>query len=198
MACTLENRDTDMEVVFTAHNPWRWPSIDGIPCEMDLIEEQYREQDTEMLYNIPILINSQACFLRCGRIDWTERDKKRRRYEVYGVWEGYDNHSSMTNRSVKSLAQMAGQEYRLVWHVDGSAGKYTLSDQRMRMYRALDVAEMSLPAGTYYLEYEVDDMFTRPMLLERIQIYWDGQQISFPEDFSWEGEMELKIPEAYW
>ena len=54
------------------------------------------------------------------------------------------------------------------------------------MYRVLDVAEIPLPAGTYYLQYEIEDIFMRKTVLDRIEIHWDGENMSFPEDFSWE------------
>ena len=56
----------------------------------------------------------------------------------------------------------------------------------MTMYRALDVAEIPLPAGTYYLEYEIEDVFMRKTTLDRIEIHWDGENMTFPEDFCWE------------
>jgi len=39
-----------------------------------------------------------------------------------------------------------------------------------------------LPAGNYYLEYEIEDMFLRPTVLERIEMHWDGTSLTFPED----------------
>jgi len=46
----------------------------------------------------------------------------------------------------------------------------------------LCVKEKLLPAGTYYLEYEIEDMFLRPTVLERIEMHWDGTSLTFPED----------------
>ena len=97
----------------------------------------------------------------------------------------------MTNRSVKSLSQVAGQEFRLLYPVDHGGAWYQFSE-RMTMYRALNVQEITLPAGTYYLEYEIDDVFMRPSVLERIEFYWNGESMTFPEDFSWTGETMLK------
>ena len=45
----------------------------------------------------------------------------------------------------------------------------------------LCVKEKLLPAGTYYLEYEIEDMFLRPTVLERIEMHWDGISLTFPE-----------------
>ena len=55
----------------------------------------------------------------------------------------------------------------------------------------MNMEPMILPAGTYYLQYEVNDVFMRPILLDRIEMYWDGKALSFPRDFTWEGRLEL-------
>ena len=41
-------------------------------------------------------------------------------------------------------------------------------------------------------------MFMRPMPLEWIEIHWDGEKMTLPEDFVWEGEEELRVPDNYW
>lgn len=42
---------------------------------------------------------------------------------------------------------------------------------------------IGMPAGTYYLEYEIEDVFMRKTTLDRIEIHWDGENMTFPEDF---------------
>ena len=100
----------------------------------------------------------------------------------------------MISRNVKSLSQMAGQEYQLLYRLDGSnqngKTKYAASP-RNTLYRAMNMEPMILPAGTYYLQYEVNDVFMRPILLDRIEMYWDGKTLSFSRDFTWEGRLEL-------
>ena len=63
----------------------------------------------------------------------------------------------------------------------------------MTFARALDIGEVALPEGTYYLQYEVNDMFVRPYYLDLIELHWDGEQITFPEDFTWEGTVTLSM-----
>ena len=62
----------------------------------------------DSLINIPIQINGQVWNLRCGF------SGKNMHYDVYGLWEGFDSQGKMFNRNVKSLAQFAGQEFRLL------------------------------------------------------------------------------------
>ena len=42
------------------------------------------------------------------------------------MWMGYDENTETTNRNVKSLAQMAGQEFKLIYPVD-PAGRTIVS-----------------------------------------------------------------------
>ena len=96
----------------------------------------------------------------------------------------------MAARSVTSLAEYAGQSFRLLWtadHPESRREEYIPAPSGGQLYRALYIEEKPLPAGTYYLQYEVDDMFLRPYLLERIEMQWDGEHASFPESASWEG-----------
>ncbi len=46
-----------------------------------------------------------------------------------------------------------------------------------------------LPAGTYYLEYLFEDRLLRSTVLDRIEMYWDGAEWSYPEGFTWEGDI---------
>ena len=184
--CGLEMAK-DFQLMWRASDPMHWPAVDGALCCIDLIQDE----GTMKLYNIPVQINSQTSILRCGRNvstmlldDGTERVSE---YEIYGVWEGFDAHSELLNRSVKPLAMLAGQEFSMLYPVDKS--EIFQPGPVQKMYRSLEVSEIPLPPGTYYLEYEVDDSFRRTCLMDRIEIHWDGENISYPEGFTWEGKV---------
>ncbi len=101
----------------------------------------------------------------------------------------------MANRNVRSLAQTAGQRYRLLYPADdGGNGQ----SEEMTMPRALDIAEAALPAGEYLLEYEVQDILMRPTVLERNPLIWDGEKARFPDDLKWEGELVIEPGSATW
>ena len=38
---------------------------------------------------------------------------------------------------------------------------------------------------------EVNDMFTRPYVLDRIKFQWDGEKMTFPDELVWEGTKTL-------
>ncbi|MBQ3268866.1 MAG: hypothetical protein IJH09_03000 [Clostridia bacterium] len=180
--------------VFCAVEPWLWPAVEGVPCFAEVISI-VEPGATSYFGNIPIQIGTDKWFLRYSYS--LEQDE----YTVYGLWEGYDSDNGMFNRNVKSLAQLAGREYRLLYPEYTSAydehSSYAASEP-MTMYRGLQIEDVTLPEGTYVLQYVVYDMFMRPMPMELIEVYWDGETIQPQEGFKWKGEVELKVQDSYW
>ncbi len=128
-------------------------------------------------------------FLICGRTirydDLTASTV--RDYEIYGVWEGYDEDSNVMTRSVPSLSNLFGQEYRLLYpasavHAERPSRPQYASGPAMTFYRRISIAEIPIPAGAYDLEYEIA-VFGHSILLDRIELLWDGKTLSFPEGF---------------
>ena len=189
--------DEDLEYgTYRARDPLHWPAVEGVLFCMDLIQTQHNQK----LYNVPVQIDSQNCVLRCGRtVGYSSDDEGNpigyNRYEIYGVWKGYDVNSKLLNRSVEPLSSVSGQEYCFLYPVDDgnkSANRVNYkASKALRMSRALLVEEQPLPPGTYYLDYEVVDVFRRSFPLESIEFHWDGEKVTFPEGFKWEGEQEL-------
>lgn len=179
---------SDTELLWRAFDPMHWPTIQGELICMELIQAQ----NDMKLYNVPVSINGQVSLLRCGRNVTYPAELGEDRinvYEIYGVWEGYDAESTLMNRSVKPLSELAGQEFQLLYPIDGTAENGRMlyeSSAPLTIYRALDVKEMPLPSGTYYLEYEIEDVFMRRMVLDRIEIQYDGQNMRFPNSVTWE------------
>ena len=185
--CLFE-MDEAGDLFWRAGDPMHWPAINGELCCIEMIQES----DYMRLYSIPVQIDSKERMLRCGRTmeySYSEEDNSETRYsdyEVYGVWENYDVNSRMMNRSVQPLAMFSGQAYRLLYPVDGDSTKklYAFSDE-MTMYRALEVQEILLPPGTYYIEYEVRDPFMRFELIDRLEFQWDGENLTYPHLDEW-------------
>ena len=188
--CSPERTDRYFQV-FRPNDLMQWPSIEGIPCCIGLIQVT---RDSR-LYNIPVQINTNNAILRCGQkiTQDGENGEIRTEYEIYGAWEGYDGKGDLMNRSVTPLAVMAGWKYRMLYPLNGTQNakeKSYAAGPELTMYRYVAVSETTLPAGTYYLEYEVEDMFMRKMTLEKIPFSWDGRKMTFGDGFSWEGTVD--------
>ena len=134
-------------------------------------------------------VNSDIWRFRCGY-------SPEKGYEIYGVWEGYNSSSNLFNRNVVSLSSMAGQTYRLLYPIldmatDLQGGEYEYSEPQT-ITRVLPVENRPLPPGTYYIEYVVEDMFMRRIPMERVEVKWDGENMSLAENVVWEGKATLR------
>ena len=180
--------------VYTAVEPWLWPALEGQPVA-SYVENMVEPGSINYLGSIPIQVGTEQWFLRYGYFGAEDR------YTVYGLWDGYDTDSSQFNRNVKSLSQLAGQEYTVLYpYYTSDYEKPTeyAAGEPQTIYRAMYLEDKPLPPGTYCLQYIVYDMFMRPMPLEMIEATWDGESLKVPEGFSWEGVEELEIPKDYW
>ena len=175
-----------------ANEPWIWPHLDGYPCTMELVMEKNYDEETVRVYNIPVQIGTDTYYLRCRQVN-PFGSGNGRHYDVYGVWEKYDNNSQMANRNVIRISQLAGQEYRLLSPLDlkETSVKYIAAGPYIQLKRYLGVSEEKLPEGTYWLEYEVEDQFMHGYTLPRLSFVWNGEKASFPGDEEWEGERVL-------
>ena len=192
-ANSIADPEGRLDVRWTLDEGMKWLTVEGQPCCAELIKYDLGIY----LYSVPVRINSETKYLRCGRImnyD-TEIEDFRETYEAFGVWEGYDENSVVMTRGVLPLTQAAGRVFCLLYPKD-STGKngrsFYASGSEMTMPRALRFLREPLPAGTYYLEYELRDAFQRKAVLEQIEIRWDGERIMFPEGFTWEGSSKVE------
>ncbi len=176
------------DFMFCPEAPCIWLAVEGVYCNAELVSGNL----VDFLFNIPIQIGTEQSILRCGYENEIED------YVVYGIWEGYDADTGVFSRNVKSLAQMAGQEFRLLYPIVDPKRKgktaYETSEP-MTMYRSLQVTEEPLPAGTIYIEYWAQDMFMRPLTIGRVEMYWDGQKLTLAPGQTWEGTVSLIAPE---
>ena len=178
--------DDDFNLIFTFSSFGSWPALEDVFCNVSFVREEWTGS---RLYNIPVQIGTETFLLRCGYDESSEEP-----LTVYGLWEGYDADSSVFNRNVIQLSQLSGQEFRLLYPIDGTAqsGKtrYETSEP-LTMYRSLEMTNRTLEPGTYYLDYWVEDLFLRRIDLGRAEIAWDGQKASVAEA-SWQGPAETQ------
>lgn len=164
----------------------RWPALEDVPCAVQIVSVDYL--GGRALYQIPLRLGNDTYMLRCGVEDF---DKPA---VVYGLWEGYSADSGVFSRNVIPLTKVAGQEYVLLYPIDGTADghvRYETSGT-LTMYRSLDLSTKPLDPGTYYLEYNVEDVFRRRLPVERVEIQWDGQNVTVAQG-AWEGETTLTV-----
>ncbi len=177
--------------IYRVYDLTSWPAIDGNLCQIEL-QNKILDRKYNILYNIPLMMDMQMMNMRC--IYWFDLAE----YEVFGLWEGYDNDSSQFNRNVKSLSQVAGREFTLMYEVKGDRrkSKTYVPSPTMIMLRSIKLEEITLPPGAYYIEFAIYDVFMRSMRMEMVEYLWDGKRITIQGD-SWEGT-EILDSTAYY
>ena len=188
------NKSIGEDGVFQAVEPWLWPALEGDHIASYVVD-LVRPGAMEYLGSIPIMIDSERWYLRYAC--FLEDDQ----YTVYGLWNGYDVDSGQFDRNVKSLSQMAGQEYTPVFAVHNGDLEFEseyVKGKPQTIYRTMKIENKPVPPGIYYMQYVVYDMFMRPMPLEWVRISWDGEKATLLDADSWQGVEELKIPDSYW
>ena len=188
-----ENGSTSFAVDFRE----TWPSIDGELCSPDLFQENIYQA----LYDIPIRMEETVYNLRCSfkytrnialqvEVNYPDIDYSGE-YQIYGVWEGYNEDNEMPGRNTISLSQLQGREFELLYPVvvDGqvSAGYYQKS-QPLRLYRGMAIKEIPLPVGDYTITFSLRNIFMQTTVLEPVEMYWDGAQ--FTPRGEWTGIMD--------
>ena len=178
--------------IFRIYDLFTWPSINGNLCEIEL-QNKVTIGDYNLLYNVPLMIDTDIMNMRVAY--WFDTAQ----WEVLGLWEGYDNDSSQFNRNVMSLSQVAGREYKLLYEVEGekrAAGSYTGSPA-MIMYRSMELDEILLPAGTYYIKFTIYDAFMRPMHLDTVEFEITEDHVIRLLGEPWEGTKTVNADAYY-
>lgn len=183
--------------LWSAIDPGHWAAVEGVTCSIEVVAATA----SYCLYNIPVRIGSTNWNLRCGRAysrylsEKSLETQTASEYIIYGLWEGYDDNIGIPNRNILPLAQMAGQNFRLLYPVDSAStsGRTTYeSSDNMTLYRVLKVEEQPLTPGIYYIDYDIIDIFQRRYELERIEMYWDGERFTYPGDMAWDGVVSFQ------
>ncbi|MBQ8094421.1 MAG: hypothetical protein IJ242_12740 [Clostridia bacterium] len=183
--------DEDDQLIYTIDNLWQWPTIEDVHCEAVMVDMKYHGR---ALYNIPVRIGTDTSLLRCGYNEYSDEP-----YRIYGLWEGYDADNGVYNRNVIPLAQLTGQELSLLFPLEETVYSGNVlyeASEAMPIFRSLEMGTKQLPAGTYYIDYWAEDIFYRWRFVDRVEIHWDGETATLPEDINWSGTKRLLVPEG--
>ena len=182
MSDTLADWDDEGNPCFVIDPPAAWPAIDGQPCTVELIDNA----NGVFLYNIPIQMNTVETNLRVRSTrEYDEAAQKWvYKYQVLGLWEGYDKDTRMPSRAITSLYQVQGREYVLLYpccSLDGLPDGYNLASAPLTMYRALDIYKEPLPEGTYYCGFQVRSIFGQKYDTALTEMTWDGNAFALAD-----------------
>ena len=174
------------------NNKGEWASIDGSLCHLETLNVPLNG-NYDTLFNIPISVDARRWNLRCG-YRWQSD-----RYEVYGLWQGFNADNEMFNRNSRPISSVTGQEYYLIYPVvseDGTSdGDYEPSGA-MTFQRTVNIEKTALPPGNYEMEYVLFDIFIRAVRLERVKMTCDGTSMVMA-DSSWDGTVTMDVSNYY-
>ena len=198
-SCDLLAYTKDRQV-YGIEKPGMWPALDGVLCDI----ERIYENASYVLYKIPIQMGDGVYDMRAAYyynttllsqvkdvlagdvpLDGTPlAPDYEGHYEVFGLWDGYDANSDMPNRNIIALSSVQGREFQLLYPIYDFAQSgrvhYARSEDKT-MYRAMEIEEIPLPEGTYYMAFGVLDVFDRQYVTDVIQMYWDGERFQVLE-----------------
>ena len=114
-----------------------------------------------------------------GKYDWNTGGWQFN-YKVYGTTQGFDEERGAPNRSAKPLSRLQGQEFELLYPVytEDDSNVHYGSSEPLTMYRGLEVEEITLPEGTYYCRYIVENCLLQRFRTNMVKLYWDGSAFS--------------------
>ena len=181
--------------VYCMDDMGNWPALEGVLCDIEVVNNR----DDFMAYNIPAQIgdavyNIRAVYLYDSALleqaaeelsDELNQDEEpqmlrfdyKGHYEVMGMWEGFAGGDNMSNSNIVGFSSMEGREFQLLYPLsEGDDGRLSYArSEDMTMYRGMEMEEIPLPAGVYYVAYGVEDVFGRLYIADPVRLNWDGE-----------------------
>ncbi|MDD3409737.1 MAG: clostripain-related cysteine peptidase [Eubacteriales bacterium] len=171
----------------------QWLALNGKFCELNVRDEL----DTHTLYEIPFITENTMdelerdntnFNLRVGYVYDTDFEARAAdpdapltgAYTLYGVWNNANSSSSLPNRDVWDVADFDGDETMLIQHAvnvyTGEITLITISSPFTFQSAQLELAEKTLPTGTYAMVFVVRDVFGSAQRSAPFQIEWNAEK----------------------
>ncbi|SFG19920.1 clostripain-related cysteine peptidase [Oribacterium sp. WCC10] len=196
---------TDNILTYTADFTGKWPAIDDkflhvatkdIQGNTVLMQATVRvpEINSERLMKLRILAEYPEGLTNTIE-DEPEADTLEEhivRYQLAGIWDGYDSSSGLSDRNAYSMADLLGAQMEICTPIYSDYLK-KIGDMRyndpVTIDYSLDVQDTVLPKGKYRMRYTITDMLDRTYNTEFVNFTWDGSKAVFeapaePEDDS--------------
>ncbi|MBQ3269588.1 MAG: hypothetical protein IJH09_06670 [Clostridia bacterium] len=175
MSDTLIDWDDEGNLCFMPDPPTMWPTIEGQLCSVELLINE----EGVSLYNVPVQLRDMPTNLRvCSTREFEDETQKwLYSYQAMGLWEGYDEDTRMPSRAIISLYEMEGREFSLLYPCcgpDGVKNGRVWASAPLTMYRSLDIKSKPLPEGTYYIGFQIKDIFGHNYDTALTELTWDG------------------------
>ncbi|MGN0708119.1 MAG: clostripain-related cysteine peptidase [Faecalibacterium sp.] len=171
--------------VFQDRFDGKWPSLNGIPCQMKMV----RQTEKYNLYNIPAYIPDEdmegSISFRVGYVYDTPLDQPVENgadplagvYQLYGIWEEYDNDQiDLPSRSSSPMDEIYGYECYLIW------GRSLLEQNKTILDENFIFEDAVLPDGVYTYEFVITDVFGGDHTMDGVTVLVEDGEATFVMD----------------
>lgn len=145
-----------------------WITLDDYFVTAEIIEQN----DEFNIYSIPVELNKKDSNLR---VRYTHKNGK---FEVIGAFDGIENGAS--SKGIRKLKN--GDKIHLLYPVydETTDEELTIVSEEEIVWTGNNVIDDGeLPAGTYYLQYVVTDMFGKVYETDLLEVEYDGDSITY-------------------
>ena len=174
---------------YTMDRPEKWPSIDGIVCDIEYVlsfdqGEYDMTKDNILLFDIPILLGNDQVNLRIGYLQYEDtegEEEPKNEIYVYGISSGYNVNTGAPERATRALSSVQGQDFRLLYpiYTPEDTGRTLYEPGRLNtVYRGIQVEETDLPPGRYACSFVLESYLFRKSRTKTVEFYWDGKEFS--------------------
>ena len=128
--------------------------------------------------------------------DTVTEDEHIVRYQLAGIWDGYDSSTGLSDRNTFSMTDILGAQMEICTPVYSNFLK-NIGDMRYQdpvaIDLSLDVQDTVLPKGKYRMRYSISDMLDRTYTTEFVNFTWDGNKAVFEAPVETEEETDSKF-----
>ena len=176
--CDLDYLPDTQQFIYITDAPNLWPSIEGEICSIEFVNATTER----VVYNIPFQMGVDFNNFRCGYIRPSRGEELTGgSYELYGIWDGFDDDSGMPNRNILFMSSYVGREFQLLFPILSEIDDKVryIPGEIHTMHRNFDVEESVIPVGNYAICYIMQDIIGRELPQEMHYIYWDGENFQY-------------------
>ena len=176
--CDLDYLEDTQQFIYITNAPNLWPSIEGEICSIEFVNATTER----VVYNIPFQMGVDFNNFRCGYIRPSRGEELTGgSYELYGIWDGFDDDSGMPNRNILFMSSYVGREFQLLFPILSEIDDKVryIPGEIHTMHRNFDVEESVITVGNYAICYIMQDIIGRELPQEMHYIYWDGENFQY-------------------
>ena len=191
-----ESGDLDVETdeetgknLFCSNFDGRWPTLAGVPLSMSMVDDM----ESCAIFNVDVNVGEDDFdYLRVVQnFEKTGTDEngetvEKPDYELQGFWDGFDEHTGLPGRNIRSLSEYKGRNMTLFKQAYSKELKKVsahIAVTDIPVTEDMAVTKEPLPAGQYLYRFVVRDVFGNRVAGNKLlPVNWDGEKVWYPAE----------------